>query len=164
MKILLIRHAEAIDYETETVRNDEWRFITPKGRKTSLSVFKKLKDEFFTLEKIYSSPHIRSVQTAEILATYLKFKFDVEVVNELSPDSPVEKVVDLIKRNSIFQTVALVGHDPMMSNLVNVLSGGKVTDLQMKKSGVACIEYDVKAQKGEFQWYLNPKTLEKVQG
>lgn len=164
MKILLIRHAEAIDYETQTVRNDEWRFITPKGRKTSLSVFKKLKDEFFSLEKIYASPHIRSIQTAEILATYLKFKFDVEVVNELSPESPVEKVVEMIKRNSIFQTIALVGHDPMMTNLIGVLTGGKTTNIEMKKSGVACIEYDVNLQKGEFQWYLNPKTLEKVQG
>lgn len=163
MKILLIRHAEAIDYETETVRNDEWRFITPKGRKTSLTVFKKLKDEFFSLEKIYSSPYIRSVQTAEILATYLKFKFDVEVVNELSPQAPVEKVVDMIKRNSIFQTIALVGHDPMITNLANVLSGGKTANLQMKKSSVCCIEYDINSQKGEFMWYINPKTLEKTQ-
>lgn len=164
MKILLIRHAEAIDYETETVRNDEWRFITPKGRKNSLSVFKKLKDEFFTLEKIYSSPHIRCVQTAEILATYLKFKYDVEIVNELAPESPVEKVVDMIRRNSIFETIALVGHDPMMTNLANLLTGGKTANLQIKKSGVCSIEYDVKTQKGEFNWYLNQKTLEKVQG
>ncbi len=160
MKVFLIRHAEAIDYETETVRNDEYRYITPKGRKTSISVFRKIKDEFLTLEKIYSTPLIRGVQTAEILATSLKFKFDVEVVNELLFGSPATGVADLIKRNAIFESIAFVGHNPMMSELVKLLSDRKDDQFEFRKSGVCCIEYNVSSVQGKFQWYINPKTLE----
>jgi len=162
MKVFLIRHAEAIDYETETVRNDESRFITPKGRKTSLSVFRKIKDEFLPLEKIYSSPLTRSVQTAEILATSLKFKFDVEVVNELLLNSPPEGVAELIKRNSIFESIAFVGHNPMMSTLVGLLSDKEEVNFEFRKSGVCCIDYNVAGAKGKFLWYINPKTLERI--
>ncbi|MBN1633434.1 MAG: histidine phosphatase family protein [Ignavibacteria bacterium] len=160
MKVFLIRHAEAIDYETETVRNDEYRYITPKGRKTSISVFRKIKEEFLTLEKIYSTPLIRGVQTAEILATSLKFKFDVEVVNELLFGSPPSGVADLIKRNAIFESIAFIGHNPMMSELVKILSDRKDEQFEFKKSGVCCIDYNVSNGNGKFQWYINPKTLE----
>jgi phosphohistidine phosphatase len=68
MKLFLVRHTEAIDYETESVRTDDIRFITPKGRKISTTVFKALKDDFADLDKIFTSPLVRAVQTAEILA------------------------------------------------------------------------------------------------
>ncbi len=159
MKIFLIRHCEAIDYQTETVRNDEYRFITPKGRKISTTVFKKIRDEFAGLEKIYTSPLIRAVQTAEILASTLKFKFDVEVVNELAMSSAPSAVAELIKRNAIFESMAFVGHEPMMSKLVDELTGMGEAKFSFKKSGVCYIDYDPKLSKGEFKWYINPKTL-----
>ena len=64
MKLFLIRHAEAIDYETETVKSDDYRFITPKGRKASLTVFKKLKDEFVCLGGvIFSKGYSKNLTT-----------------------------------------------------------------------------------------------------
>jgi len=159
MKIFLVRHCEAIDYQTETVRNDELRFITPKGRKISTTVFKKIRDEFAGLEKIYTSPLIRAVQTAEILSFTLKFKFDVEVVKELSRESQPKDVVGLIKRNSIFESIAFIGHEPLLSEVVKTLAGFEELQFEFKKSGVCYIDYDVKASKGIFKWYINPKTL-----
>lgn len=157
MKLFLIRHAEAIDYETETVKSDDYRFITPKGRKTSLTVFKKLKDEFLELDKIFSSPLIRSVQTAEILASTLKFRFDVEVNNELHISSSHTEVPAFLKRNSIFSSVAIVGHNPMMELLLKEFAGKLIP---FAKSGVACVDFDLSKLTGKFLWYMNPKTLE----
>lgn len=160
MKLFLIRHAEAIDYETESVRSDDYRYITPKGRKVSSAVFRALKDEFADLDKVFTSPLIRAVQTAEILAVNLKYKHDVEIVNELLMNSGISRVTQLLKRNTVFNTVALVGHEPMMSTLVVGLSDKKNLDFQFRKSAVACIEYDAEKETGNFRWFYNPKTSE----
>ena len=160
MKLYLVRHTEAIDYETESVRNDEYRFITPKGRKAAITVFKTLKEEMISLEKIFTSPLTRAVQTAEILAMTVKFKNDVEIANELAMAASKDKILQLLKRNSIFKSIALVGHEPMMSSLVNALSDKKNTDFMFKKAGVCYIDFDVEKGEGKFEWYINPKTLE----
>jgi len=162
MKLFLIRHAEAIDYETESVRNDELRFITPKGRKISSTAFRVLKDYLVDLDKVFTSPLIRAVQTAEVLAGTLKFKHDIEIANELLLSSNVSRVAQLLKRNTIFSSIALVGHDPLMSMLVEGLSDKKDLNFQFKKSAVAYIEYDADKAEGKFQWYFNPKTSEYI--
>jgi phosphohistidine phosphatase len=158
MKLFLIRHAEAIDYETESVRNDDLRYITPKGRKISVTVFRALKEYFLELDKVFTSPLTRSVQTAEILAVSLKYKHDVEIANELLLGSPASKVAQLLKRNTVFNTIALVGHDPMMSELVTALSDRKELNFEFRKSGVCFIDYDADKGEGKFQWFYNPKT------
>ena len=158
MKLFLIRHAEAIDYETESVRNDDLRYITPKGRKTSLAVFRVLKDYFIELDKVFTSPLTRAVQTAEVLAVSLKYKHDVEIANELLLNSPVSKVAQLLKRNTVFNTIALVGHDPMMSELVKTLSDKNELNFEFRKSGVCFIDYNPDKGEGKFEWFYNPKT------
>lgn len=162
MKLFLIRHAEAIDYETESVRSDDLRFITPKGRKISSSVFKTLKDYFLDLDKVFTSPLIRSVQTAEVLASTLKYKHDVEIANELLLNGSVAKVSQLLKRNTVFGSIALVGHEPLMSLLVEELSDKKELNFEFRKSGVCYINYDADKGTGVFEWYYNYKTSEYV--
>lgn len=160
MKIYLIRHAEAIDYETATVTTDEYRFITPNGRNVTRKVAKFLKEELTDLNKIFTSPLTRAVQTAEIFATRLKFKEDVELVNELRNESTISSLQNLLKGNSNLNSIALVGHDPKMSLLVKNLSDKKDLNFEFKKSGVCLIDFDIKTEQGKFIWYLNPKTLE----
>jgi len=160
MKLYLIRHTEAIDYETESVRSDEYRFITPKGRRIAINAFKLLKDEMIDLEKIFTSPLTRSVQTAEILALTVKYKNDVEIANELTMASTSEKILQLLRRNSIFKSIALVGHEPMMSTIVRNFTDKKDPEFAFKKAGVCYINMDLEKGTGKYEWYLNPKTCE----
>jgi len=162
MKLFLIRHAEAIDYETESVRSDDLRYITPKGRKTSSTVFKSLKDYFLDLDKVFTSPLVRSVQTAEVLACTLKYKHDVEIANELLLNGTVSKLQQLLKRNTVFTSIALVGHEPLMSLLVEGLSDKKELNFHFRKSGVCFIDYDAEKGLGKFEWYYNYKNSEFV--
>lgn len=162
MKIYFLRHAEAIDYETETVTSDDLRYITPNGRKVTRAVAKFLREELINLDKIFTSPLIRAVQTAEIFAVRLKFKGDVELVNEMKNESTIASLQDLIKKNSKLDSVILVGHEPKMSNLVKAFSNMKDLTFDFKKSGVCLIDFDTASEQGEFIWYLNPKTLEFV--
>jgi len=160
MKIYLVRHAEAIDYQTGTVNTDSLRYLTSNGRKISREVFKKLKDEFCDLEKIFTSPLIRAVQTAEILAVVTKFKNDIEVVKELSTDASLSDAIKLIKLNSSFDSIALAGHEPMMGILSASLSGREKSLFPFKKSAVCLVDYNPEKQTGKFIWMFNPKTME----
>ncbi len=158
MKIFLTRHAEAIDYETATVTNDEHRFITSKGRKTTRKVVKALKTELESVAKIFTSPLIRAVQTAEIFATALKFEGEVEPVNELKNESLFGSLQKLLETNSDLSSVMLTGHEPKISSLVKSFSDKKDL-IEFRKSAVCLIDYDTKESTGKFIWYFDPKCM-----
>lgn len=161
MKIYLIRHGEAIDHETNSVKSDEYRFLTIKGRLTTRKVAKNLKEELEATDRIFTSPLTRAVQTSEVIATSIKYKNDVEIANELRIGSSISKVIDLIHQNSELSSMVLVGHEPMMGMLVNALSNKK-DFYNFKKSGVCLVDFDVKKETGVYKWFLNPKTLEHI--
>lgn len=159
MKIFLIRHAEAIDYDTDTVKDDEYRFITANGRTVTRKVAKLIKEELKDLDKIFTSPLIRSVQTAEIFAVRLKFKNEVELVNELRNDYSAASLQVLIDKNSALNSIALIGHEPKMSLLVRSFSEKKDFS-EFSKSSVCLIDFDVKTKSGKFAWYFDSKKME----
>jgi len=160
MKIFLVRHADAIEFQTKTVHNDEYRFITPTGRKTTIKVCKELKEYLKDADKIFTSPLVRAVQTAEIFAVKLKFKKDVELVNELRNESPFSALQNMLKENPNLKSVILVGHEPKMSILVKSLSDKKNLNFEFNKSGVCLIDYNEANESGKFEWYFYPKTME----
>ena len=159
MKIYLIRHGEAIDHETDSVKSDEYRFLTIKGRMTTRKIARHLKEELGAADKIFTSPLTRAVQTSEVIATSIKYKNEVEIANELKIGSSISRVFELIKHNSELNSIVLVGHEPMMGMLVNALSNKK-DFYSFKKSGVCLIDFDTKKETGIYKWFLNPKTLE----
>lgn len=162
MKIFFIRHAEAIDHETDTVKTDEYRFITSHGRKVTRKVTKALKEEFSDLDRIFTSPMIRAVQTAEITATMLKFEHDVEPVNELKNESTVAAIQKLLTRHSALNSIALVGHEPQMSLLVRTFSGKKDFS-EFSISSVCLVEFENVKAEGTFKWYFDSKKMEFIE-
>jgi len=161
MKIFFIRHAEAIEYETPTVTSDDYRFITPEGRKTTRNVVAKLKEEFSGLQKVFTSPLVRAVQTSEIFAIELNFEGEVELADELRNEATTASLQQLVKDTSeLYDTIALVGHEPKMSLLLKIYTGLTELNFDLKKSGVCLVEFDIKTVDGKLEWYLNPKTME----
>lgn len=159
MKIFLIRHAEAIDYETDTVKDDEHRFITPNGRNITIKVAEFLKEELNDLDIIFTSPLIRAVQTAEIFADELKFKNEVMLVNELKNEFSIAGLQKLLNKNSELKSIALVGHEPKMSVLVKSFSDKKYFN-EFRKSSVCLIDFDPGSDTGKFKWYFDSKKME----
>ncbi|MEO6694806.1 MAG: histidine phosphatase family protein [Ignavibacteria bacterium] len=160
MKIFFIRHAEAIDYETPAVRSDEYRYITPEGRKTTKNVAAKLHHEFAGLQKIFTSPLIRAVQTAEIFAAELDFDGEVEIADELKNESATSTLQQMIKDTSEFHnSIAFVGHEPKFSQLVKVFAELTTLNFEFKKSGVCLIDFDMMTGEGKLEWYFDPEKM-----
>src|SRR5687767_4111114 len=95
MDIILFRHGHAIDETGSPSLGDAGRWLSGKGRERTRAMGKKL----FARSKrrpaeIWTSPLVRAVQTAEILAWGADLTEEVYVHEELSPGHDPEEVVD----------------------------------------------------------------------
>jgi phosphohistidine phosphatase len=140
MDILLIRHGQAVDDAPGL--GDAGRWLTPKGRKLSRKVSRWLaKSDKRTPCAIWTSPLVRAVQTAEILAAQVKYKAEIRACLELSPGHDPSQLLKLLAGETIDGPLALVGHEPSLSLIANALLGD-VGFTGLKKSGVLGLTWD----------------------
>jgi phosphohistidine phosphatase len=144
MDILLIRHGQAVDDAPGL--GDAGRWLTPKGRKLSRKVARWIaKSGKRTPGAIWTSPLVRAVQTAEILAGEVGFKGDLRACLELSPGHDPGDLLKLLAGDAIDGPLALVGHEPSLSLIANALLGD-VGFTGLKKSGVLGLTWDPPAE------------------
>lgn len=161
IRIYLVRHGIALDHADKGDLPDDSRPLTEKGRRR----FRRLARTFARLgepvERLFTSPLPRAVQTAEILASALR-RGEVGILESLRPSAPPEALLqEVAKKAKGAQSVALVGHDPQMTLLVELL--GEVPPgaaVDFKKGSIVRIDVaDLAAAKaGEPVWWLKPKS------
>ena len=125
MKLYLMRHGPAEDRADSGLDGD--RALTEAGRKRVKSVARLLVDVGEVPSHIITSPLVRAVQTAEIVALTTKMDSrsgSVEVRRELSPGSGAEAGA-MAQRLSTegCKRVLFVGHEPDLSALASSLLG-----------------------------------------
>src|SRR5690606_23980418 len=119
--VFLIRHAEAID-ETLELR-DPVRHLTAAGRTQAANLGDRLRWHDCVPTHIWTSPLVRAVQTAELVATGLASQVTVEVVPGLAPGQSARTVVAAVAGLSADTCVLLVGHEPGISGVGALLLG-----------------------------------------
>ena len=146
MELLVIRHAIAEEREdfAATGRDDSERPLTSEGRRKMRRVADGLRKLVPTIDLLASSPYTRALQTAEIVAWRYEIDPDEIVkVDALIPDAPLQQFVGWVQRHSAAKTVAIVGHEPHLGQLVTwLMSGLPESRVEMKKSGAALLEFD----------------------
>lgn len=165
IRIYLVRHGIAIEPEGGIA--DESRWLTSKGRRR----FKRLARAFARLgeplEHLFSSPLVRAVQTAEILAG-TTLHHDVTILEELRPEGGVGRLLaEIARRVKDEEAVALVGHDPQMSALVSALGEvPKDRQVDFRKGSIVRIDVGAlpSARPSQPRWWLKPKSRELARG
>ncbi len=167
-RLYLVRHgiaAEPADFSGP----DTWRPLTPKGRRR----FRRLARELARLEDptgptplptlVVSSPLVRAVQTAELLAAALRVD-TIEIHPDLTPEGDGVRLLRwLATWLEEGQGVALVGHDPSISWLLAHLAELSPRDAGRVRFRKGCIvRIDVAAlpavKDSQSRWWLSPKT------
>lgn len=110
MIIHIVRHAEAI--ERSPLIPEEHRFLTRRGRRRFRKAAKSLATLGVEPDIILTSPLVRSVQTADILAESLRYKGELAISSLLSPGFRPESVDDLLRTNPRAKEIVIVGHEP----------------------------------------------------
>jgi phosphohistidine phosphatase len=168
MNLLLIRHGIAED-RFEFARqngNDDERPLTDKGTARMRTGAEGLKRLAPSLDVLASSPLTRARQTADILQKVYGSPRPM-IVEALSPGRDPEEVADWLALLAADATVAAVGHEPDLSELVGWLATGERHGfVEMKKGGACLLEITSSpgACSARVEWLLTPKQLRLLAG
>ena len=110
-----MRHGDA-DAEIPEALGDEGRALTAKARNALTAHFSSLSDRMSGAELILTSPLVRAVQTAQILALVNKHEGLLHAHRSLVPEMPVG-ALDAVIRDHAGKDLILVGHQPSMGAL-----------------------------------------------
>ena len=164
-EIYLVRHGLAGqfgDYE-----DDSRRPLTEDGQKKTRKVAQRLHDFGLHFDRIYTSPYQRADQTAQILHSVMQSGQSGEPVERweaLQPDGDRTRSIDQLGHGrSAGRRVAIVGHEPDLSQLAETLVFGTVQGgLVLKKAGIIGLIAPVEGELvGNCQlfWLVPPRLL-----
>ena len=141
MELYLIRHGIAEEKETDI--KDEERKLTKEGRQKTEKVAQRLKNLDLHFDLIVTSPLVRARQTADILIA-ARLSSQLEESHHLSPDGNIQSwLTDWFepKKYPEKTQLALVGHEPCLSNWAEILLWGEAKDsLLLRKAGMIGIK------------------------
>jgi phosphohistidine phosphatase len=158
MKVLLVRHAIALDRETPGIA-DALRPLTEEGvqrfEKSARAIA-----ALVSVDLVLSSPLLRAKQTAEILVR----RFPGVALKESDPLGTGSRIQfeDSLSKLKSDTVVAAVGHEPYVSDwTAEWLGATRGEAFAFKKGGVALIEFDSAVAKrgGRLVFFLAPKAL-----
>ena len=153
MLLHLLRHAHAGDPMTWSGPDAE-RPLSKKGREQSERLGRFLADTGFRPDLFITSPKVRAVETAEIVAKLLDAS--VAVDERLGGALDLPAVDGIIDAHGHPESPVLVGHDPDFGELVAVLCGA--AGVPMRKGSLARIEVarPMAPGAGTLRWLVPP--------
>jgi phosphohistidine phosphatase len=165
MDILLIRHGPAAGRDPSRWADDQRRPLTPEGIRSTRRAAKGLASLHPAVDKVITSPAARAFATAEIFRTVLNVETDIEVWEELEPDSAPGPILERLQRLSRKRGIAIVGHEPTLGELLGLaVTGESVPITRFSKAGVALVTFPKEPRPGaaEIGWVLTRKQLERL--
>lgn len=156
MILYVMRHAEAV--EGNDTLQDEWRYLTERGRAAALKVSSAMSKIGPKPRLTITSPLTRAVQTAEIAAEKACRKNVVISSGLLLPGADISKLVGYLKGCRDAKRVMLVGHEPQLGSLVAALLGCREDAIALKKGSCVALKFDPDKddKSADFLWCLVP--------
>lgn len=121
MNVFLVRHAHAVD-ETRTL-SDDARYLSRDGRHAARELGRRMRWHDCTPTAIWTSPLVRAVMTAELVAGALEWDGPIETVRGLAPGGSTREVIAAIAALDPAGAIVIVGHEPALSGLGGALTG-----------------------------------------
>jgi phosphohistidine phosphatase len=163
MRLLIIRHAIALERGTAGMPDEE-RPLTEEGEQKFREAAKGLARIEERPTAILTSPWRRARETAEIAARAWG-KIDPRPTKALCGGTldDLQSEIDRFPKDA---TIAVVGHEPWLSELLAGLLGThRCERVAFKKGGVALVEVPGRLSAGgTLAWSLPPKVLRELAG
>jgi len=155
VKLYFLRHGLAGD-RGDWAGDDALRPLTPEGVKKMEREAKTIAKLDLGLDAIVTSPLVRAVQTARIVADELDLRDVLIEDDNLGLDFDLARLRNVIEKHRAADALMLVGHEPSMSRTIGQIGGGSV---ELKKGALACMEVDPHSLRGELLSLVSPKIL-----
>jgi phosphohistidine phosphatase len=138
-KLYLVRHAKS-SWE-EPGGSDMDRPLLEKGIKRTMKVIRFLKERAVMIDLMISSPAVRALQTAILVAKGIGYPEDKIRVERKIYDGYYDRILDLIyaTANEV-NSLMIFGHNPTITHLANLFLHPGVELLPT--TGTICISFD----------------------
>ena len=160
MELFLVRHAIAEDQDPRRWPDDADRPLTEEGVELFRQAARGLARIAPSIDVVLASPFVRAWRTAEVLAEEAGWP-SPERCGALEAGRPTAGLVKEIRQRQGLDSLAVVGHEPDLSELAARLLAGKEDALamEMKKGGVASLVVQGESAAAYLRWLATPKIL-----
>jgi phosphohistidine phosphatase len=163
VELYLVRHAIA-EERGDAWPDDRLRPLSAEGIARMKRQAKGLVAVGATFDQILSSPLVRARQTAEILADAYPAAPRIADWPALEPDRRPREALTGLREFARRTSLALVGHEPHIGELLALLLGVRHA-VPFKKGSVALVEVALLPPppgSGELLWFLTPRILRRL--
>lgn len=164
MQLYIVRHGIAIDREDPRCPPDPERYLTEEGVEKTKAVAGGLAALGVSGDLFLTSPYVRAVQTAEIVASTLGYpKQKIRRTDSLLPGSEPSLLFRELATDKQASSVFLFGHAPHLDDLIASAVGARKHVTSLKKAGIALIELKrIAPPIGVLVWLATPKILRRA--
>jgi phosphohistidine phosphatase len=159
MRLIVIRHARAKDRDPKAWPDDARRPLTKGGRRDFSRLAARMPAWLEPPGVVLSSGWVRAWDTAAILANETGWPDAVRepaLETEGGPAS-VAAILRALRDRSAHDSVAIVGHEPSLGELLSHLLGGAMVEL--RKGAVAALDVDPVEGRGTLQALVPPEAV-----
>ncbi len=140
MILFVVRHAKAFERDSREWPDDSLRPLTKGGIRKFEALALRVRELYDPPELVYASGFARAWETAEILRREAQWAKPIRCsALECDHDRGVEMTRVLLSLRTE-KTIAIVGHEPMLSDLVGDLLGSAGPAILMSKGAIAVLE------------------------
>jgi phosphohistidine phosphatase len=164
MMLYVVRHAIAED--APAGGDDAARRLTPGGRRKMQTIVRGLRELAVEPDVLLTSPLVRAVETARLVAAGLRRAAEPRELDALVPDVAPADTLKALRLAGRSQHVMIVGHEPNLSCVLSLLLTGAVdgVPIELKKGGCAAVELTAFEPRGgaTLCWLLPPRALRRA--
>jgi len=140
IELYFFRHGIAVNRGDPGIASDSDRPLTEEGARKTRVAAEGLKRLQIGFDKILTSPWLRAIQTAGILAEVLEL--ETGGLPELAGDRTVDDLLKALATQRA-RRMLLVGHEPLLGNTVGrLICGAAEIQIELKKSGACAVQVD----------------------
>jgi phosphohistidine phosphatase len=154
--LCVVRHAIAEPRDPERWPDDSLRPLTSEGEASFRTAAAGLRLIVAEVEVVLSSPYARAWRTAEILREEARWPAP-SACDALAAAHDPREAIPIVRAHEDRGTVALVGHEPHLSELVSILTGARSAGIRLKKGGAVCL--GLGGDEAELRWLVTPRIL-----
>ena len=167
MDLLVVRHAVAEERAafSKTGKDDAERPLTPAGRRKFKRGALGLRRLVPSIDALASSALARAVETARILEKTYRLDGTLRL-RELEPDASPVSIVPWLRAQRRHRVVAVVGHEPHLSALVEyMLTQGDRGFVDLRKGGACLLALgrDPRPGRAQLRWLLTASQLRRLE-
>ncbi|MEY3898620.1 MAG: phosphohistidine phosphatase SixA [Verrucomicrobiota bacterium] len=159
MNLILLRHGKAEDHHAD---GDFSRALVEKGRKQARRAAKLLKAAGALPDIVLTSPLVRARQTAEEFCQTSGIP-GATIQGWLACGMTPQTAMSELAAFHDFKSVAIVGHEPDFSELIQWVLGANGGSIEVKKGALACLQVNPPAQRGTLVYLIPPMLAKNVE-